>query len=509
MPSDETIITKQETTEVLDNKGNSAPSEGAKTLSDIFDKMIEAKAEGEDPKAAIKEVAQEKAEEQEPKAESKQEAPKAEATTKAEPSELEKKLEEKQTAKDEAAKEEEISRESLRKMFDKNPEKEKAKSADKEEAKSEVDDVPEEELQVLPYDKPKTAKRINALLAKIKQVESRETDTRKQAEEKAKRLSELEQELSTVKSANPATDEKIKAQLDELAMYRRRYELDTDPELKEKFDTRIETQEVAILDHLKKRGATDELVKLIQNEGGWARFASSNNTMTLPDEDGGTRQVSMAELAETIINALPLGERKAIEAAMMDQIQTQSAKKLHYEEQVKKAKEYFSKRDEESKKAMADQQRQIEEARKSVEKWQSEVEQSDWLKDREVPAKATPEQKQAIQEHNRYNAQLRSLLKKAVSTTDLNGMLEIVHDSVRYYDERRNTASLKREVDSLRSELQAKQAELDKFKGASRSVPRAGSVSSNATAPSAAEKRPRSLEEAFDRLSRGEGLSDE
>jgi len=506
MPSDETIITKQETSEILDNKGNSSPSEGAKTLSDIFDKMIEAKSEGEDPKLAIKEVEQEKAEQAKPgpKAETVKEEPAA----KSEPSDLDKKLEDKKPAAEEPAKEEDVSRDSLRKMFEKK-DAEKAKAADKEDKKDTLEDVSEEELQVLPHDKPKTAKRINALLSKIKEVESRETETRKQAEEKAKRLAELEQQLSTVKSSDPTTDEKVKAQLDELAMYRRRYELDNDPELREKFDTRIEAQESAIVDHLKKRGATDELVKLIQNEGGWARFASSNNTMTLPDEDGGTRQVSMAELAETIVNALPLGERKAIEAAMMDQIQTQSAKKLHYEDQVKKAKEYFSKRDEEGKKAAADQQRQIEEARKSVEKWQSEVEQSDWLKDKELPAKATTEQKQAIQEHNRYNAQLRSLLKKAVSTTDLNGMLEIVHDSVRYYDERRNTASLKREVDSLRAELQAKQAELDKFKGASRSVPRAGSVSSNASAPTATEKRPRSLEEAFDRLSRGESINEE
>jgi hypothetical protein len=506
MPSDETIITKQETSEVLDNKGNSSPSEGAKTLSDIFDKMIEAKSEGEDPKLAIKEVEQEKAEQTKP--EPKAETVKEEPAVKSEPSDLDKKLEEKKPAAEEPAKEEDVSRDALRKMFEKK-DAEKAKAADKEDKKDTLDDVSEEELQVLPHDKPKTAKRINALLSKIKDVESRETETRKQAEEKAKRLAELEQQLSTVKSSDPTTDEKVKAQLDELAMYRRRYELDNDPELREKFDTRIEAQESAIVDHLKKRGATDELVKLIQNEGGWARFASSNNTMTLPDEDGGTRQVSMAELAETIVNALPLGERKAIEAAMMDQIQTQSAKKLHYEDQVKKAKEYFSKRDEEGRKAQAEQQRQIEEARKSVEKWQSEVEQSDWLKDKELPSKATPEQKQAIQEHNRYNAQLRSLLKKAVSTTDLNGMLEIVHDSVRYYDERRNTASLKREVDSLRAELQAKQAELDKFKGASRSVPRAGSVSSNASAPTATEKRPRSLEEAFDRLSRGESINEE
>ena len=506
MPSDETIITKQETSEILDNKGNSSPSEGAKTLSDIFDKMIEAKSEGEDPKLAIKEVEQEKAEQAKP--EPKAETVKEEPAAKSEPSDLDKKLEDKKPAAEEPAKEEDVSRDSLRKMFEKK-DAEKAKAAVKEDKKDTLEDVSEEELQVLPHDKPKTAKRINALLSKIKEVESRETETRKQAEEKAKRLAELEQQLSTVKSSDPTTDEKVKAQLDELAMYRRRYELDNDPELREKFDTRIEAQESAIVDHLKKRGATDELVKLIQNEGGWARFASSNNTMTLPDEDGGTRQVSMAELAETIVNALPLGERKAIEAAMMDQIQTQSAKKLHYEDQVKKAKEYFSKRDEEGRKAQAEQQRQIEEARKSVEKWQSEVEQSDWLKDKELPSKATPEQKQAIQEHNRYNAQLRSLLKKAVSTTDLNGMLEIVHDSVRYYDERRNTASLKREVDSLRAELQAKQAELDKFKGASRSVPRAGSVSSNASAPTATEKRPRSLEEAFDRLSRGESINEE
>lgn len=501
MSTDQTIITKQETTEILDNNGSSIQSEGTKTLSDIFEKMIEAKSEGADPKTAIKEVQEEKAAASAPVQEQAKPEPKAEV--KPESSELEKKLQEKQEEK-QAAKEEEISRESLRKLTEAKKEEKKAEDTTKQD-----EDISDEELQVLPHDKPKTAKRINALLNKIKQVESREVETKKQAEEKANRLSELEQELSTVKSSNPATDEKVKAQLDELAMYRRRYQLETDPEVQEKFDSRIMSTETSIIDHLKKRGATDDLIKLINKEGGWSMFASSPNTMTLPDEDGGTRQVPMAELAETILNALPLGERKAIEAAMMDQLQTQSAKRLYFEEQTKKANEYFKKQEEESKKASLDQQRQIEEARNTVEKWRTEVEQSDWLKDKDVSEKASAAEKAAIIEHNRYNSQLRSLLKKAITTTDLNGMLEIVHDSVRYYDERRNTASLRRELDSLRNELQAKQAELDKFKGASRSVPRAGSISSTGPAAVPAEKRPRSLEEAFDRLARGENIADD
>lgn len=501
MSTDQTIVTKQETTEVLDNNGSSIQSEGTKTLSDIFEKMIEAKSEGADPKVAIKEVNEEKAAAAAPVEEKAKPEPRPDP--KPEVSDLDKKLQQKQEEK-EAIKEEEISRESLRKLTEVKKEEKKAEDTSKQE-----DDVSDEELQVLPHDKPKTAKRINALLNRIKQVESREVETKKQAEDKAKRLAELEQELSTVKSSNPATDDKVKAQLDELAMYRRRYQLETDPEIQEKFDSRIMSNEGAIIDHLKKRGATDDLIKLINKEGGWSMFASSPNTMTLPDEDGGNRQVAMSELAETILNALPLGERKAIEAAMMDQLQTQSAKRLYFEEQTKKANEYFKKQEEESKKATEQQQRQIEEAKKTVEKWQSEVEQSDWLKDKEINEKASASEKAAILEHNRYNSQLRSLLKKAISTTDLNGMLEIVHDSVRYYDERRNTASLRNELDSLRNELKAKQAELDKFKGASRSVPRAGSISSSGPAAAPAEKRPRSLEEAFDRIARGENLADE
>src|SRR6185436_18362386 len=97
--------------------------------------------------------------------------------------------------------------------------------------------------------------------------------TKAEAAEKATKLAEYEKKLSEVKTADPATEEKIKTQLDELAMYRRRYELDKDPNVKVKYDQRVEAAEKSIIETLKRRNAGEALLKLINDEGGWAKFS--------------------------------------------------------------------------------------------------------------------------------------------------------------------------------------------------------------------------------------------
>lgn len=496
-----TIVEKKETTEVIGLDGKTSGNGTA--LSNIFDKIEQGKQEGKTTRDVIKEnLPQPDRQRDDGGKFVKHEVKKEEKP--AEKSELEKKLDETQADKTAKADKDEDIRETLKKATEIKAEEVKT---DKQDDKQ--DEVPADELRVLDTDKPKTAKRIQALLKKVSTTESEFAKTKAERDEKAAKLAELEKKLSEVKTVDPKTDEAIKKQLDELSMYRRRYELDTDPEVKTKFEGRVEAAEQSIVDVLKKRGAGEALLKTIKEEGGWSGFASSNRQITLPDGDGGTKQVPAAEVADAILQGFPLGERKAVEAAMMEQAQTKRERERFFKEEQSKANDYFKQREEEAKKGSVAQQQQVEEAKKVIDNYQKALLESEWLKDKEIPANATPAQKAEAEEFNKYNGQLKSLVSSALNVRDLNGMLGLVQDSVLYYNERRTTAMLKRENEQLKKELASKGDELTKFKKASGSVPRGGSIAVAPTSDDRTPKKARTLEEAFQALERGENLKDE
>lgn len=487
--SEETqVIQKQETTEVVAPVGM-PPSSTVESLGNLFDKIEAGKSEGKTTKEIIAEPATAQPEKKEEKKDEKQAAP-VQSEKKEAP--------EKEPA---ASLEEEFSRESLRKGLQK---KEEPAKTETEKAAQETEEVPEEELKVLPNDKPKTAKRIQAFLKKIETLTGETTKTKKEAEEKAAKLAEYEKKLAEVQSVDPKTNTEIKEKLDELAMLRRRYELDSDPEVKTKFDSRVEQAEKTITDVLVRRNANKALLDLIQGEGGWNGFSNSNRQIPISDGEGGIKYAPAAEVAEEILKALPLGERKAVEAAMMEQVQTKRDRERFYKEEQTKANEFFQSREAQAKKVAEEQQKQVAEARKQIDEYVNKTMGEEWMADKKVPENATAAQRTEIEEHNAYNKQLRGILKKAVGTKDLNGLLEIITDSVRYFDERRRTASLEKEVSRLNSEIKAKQAELDKFKSSGRSVPRGGSIATTPTDDSTRTRAPMSLEETLERMERGE-----
>lgn len=487
------VIEKRETVEVVDAPNLSSASTVG-SLNSIFDKIEAGKAEGVSAKDSLKEEAPEQKE-----PEKKEAAPAKEPVK--EPVKQEVKEEVKKEDDKPKTLEEEFSREALRKAA---AEEKKAKP----EEQTAQEEVPEEELKVLPHDKPKTAKRIQALLKKIEVTNSEVAKTKSEVLEKANKLAELEKKLGEVKTVDPTTDEKVKTQLDELAMLRRRYELDNDPEVKTKFDSKIESSEASINDLLVKRNAGKALLDIIKEEGGWNKFSNSTRQIPVSDGEGGVKYVPGSEVADQILQALPLGERKAIESAMMEQVQTKRDRDRFLKEEQQKATEFFTKREQAAKKQTEEQEKQVAEARKSIDAYIEKQMKEEWLADKPVPETATAQEKAALQEHNKYNAQLRGVFKKAVGTKDLDGLLEIITDSVRYFDERRKVENLAKENAALKAEIKAKQGELDKVKVAGRSVPRGGSIS---TPPSERDgersKVPNSLEETLERMERGERFS--
>ncbi len=490
--SHETVVNTQLTTEAIDQNGKNIPPNT--NLASIFDK-IEA---GADRKEAIREVMGKK----------KVSAPeKKEVVTKTE-GETEKVAKEiKVTSSHPDDEKVADPAPGLNEALTRGQEK-KADEIDKanEPAPLSDDVVPEEDLQVLQTDKPKTAKRISALLKKVTEVTEREASTAKEKLAKEEEIKTLKEQLANVKTVDPKTEQEITEARKELAMFRRKYDLDKDPEVKQKFDSRIESADAAIPDLLKKNNAGEGLLNLIKEEGGWAKFSNSNRLVTLSDGS----KVTTAELADQIVQALPFSDRKAVDSLTTEQITVKREKERFLEAEIKQADEFFRKREEAAQRGSSEYAKQIKEAEATIKKWQEKVSvENAFLKEKEIPSDATPEQKKEIQEENAHAKELNESLKKNLNTKDLDGMLNIVLEATKFHQEKRVRTKLEAENAKLKAELKAKAEELDTFKQSGKTIVKAGSIRSGGSSPTITKTiKPQTLEEAFDKLAAARG-SDE
>lgn len=489
------IVETKQHVDVLDASGNSLS--GSSALASLFDKIEAGKGEGKTADQVISEGKKAPSEPPAKKPDAEQKPADDKKDKEASPPKEEK------TGLDAALSKKEEGNKAAK------PEGEGDKKADKgddaKDGKDKDEHVPDDELQVLNTDKPRTAKRIQALLKKIDAVQGQEAETKKQLEERDAKLKELQDQLGKVKTLDPETEKEIEKTKTELQMFRRRYALENDPEVKTRFEGRITSAEKSIVDVLSKNGAGEPILNMIKEAGGWQKFADSGRVYNLrsPVTIGGREVESLtgAEFAEFIVSQLPITSRRAIDAAMVEQVQTERDRQRFFEEEQSKATEHFKKLDEEGKKAQEARDKQIREAAETIEKWhKGVVEKNDWLKEKSVPANATPEQKAAIEEDNKFTKQLSGLITKALSVNKVEDSLEIIFDSVRYHQERREKGKLASEVEKLKKEVEQKQAELDKFRRASASA-KGGSLTAGSKSSSDAEaKKPMSIEDAFDEI---------
>lgn len=468
------------TVEVVDSTGKTV-DRGSSPLAGIFDKIEAGKKDGKTTEEALAPIEAVKPKEQAPVAAE----PKKEEVK---PVVAEVKLDDKQASRQKLFEDTEVKKAEVKAEVKVEPKDDEA--------------VKDDELAVLPHDKPKTAKRIGALLQKITAANAEVATTKAEAVEKAQKLADLEKRLNEVKTVDPKVQEEITRKEEELAMYRRKYALENDPEVKTRFDSKVESGEKEVPDLLKRNGAGDPLLNIIKEEGGWLKFSRSARQITLTDG----KVVTGSEFAGIIADSLPFSDRSKLQAITMELIQTQRDKESFLKDEGGKATEYFNKQQEATKKQTESQQAIIKENAKKVEAWHKEfLEKTDWLKEKEVPTGATAEQKSAIEEDNKYARNLKSIFNQSLAPKSLDESFAIVEDSLKYYQERRNGAKLLAENAKLKAEIESKDKELAKIKTSSRSTPRGGSIVGGG---GGGEEKPKGppvgLEAAFAAIERGE-----
>lgn len=495
--SHETVVNTQLTTEALDQNGKAIPHN--QNLASIFDKI----EQGADRKEAIREVMGKKKTAASPQ-ERKEEVTKTEGTEEKVPREI------KVTSSHPEGEEKPAPSPGLNDALTRTQEKKFEESEKGNEAPAPTGDdepVPEDQLQVLQTDKPKTAKRISALLKKVTEVTEREANTAKEKAAKEEEIKTLKEQLANVKTVDPKTEQEIAEARKELAMFRRRYDLDKDPTVKEKFDARIQSADAAIPELLKKNNAGEGLINLIKEEGGWAKFSNSNRLVTLADGS----KLTTAELADQIVQALPFADRKQVDALTVEQINVKREKERYLEAEIKQADEFFRQREEAAQRGSSEYAKQIKQAEETIKKWQEKVAvENAFLKEKEIPSDATPEVKKELQEENAHVKELNETLKKNLNTKDLDGMLNIVLEATKFHQERRARTKLEAELAKIKAELKAKGEELDRFKESGKTTVKPGSLRGGGSAPASTKvQKPQTLEEAFNKLAAERGSSDE
>lgn len=351
--------------------------------------------------------------------------------------------------------------------------KEETKPEVKPEGKTEQKEPPlsDDLLKPMPLDKPLTARRISQLLEK---VEFRD----KTLAEKEAIIKELQTKTATSQGSEELT--KMKEELEktrsDLLRYRRRYDLDTDPEVKTKFEEPVVQAEGTIKEVLNKYQLGEPTLKEIEKAGGFSEFSRSNKVYTIKEVDANGDVVSVqktaSDLVKTWLNAMPVGDAEEIRSAMARQSMTKAEKKRFFEKETAEAEKYFKSQDEQRTKSQQEAAANNEKLMKEYAEWaDNQIKSKDWMKDKDIPPGASPEQKKQIEEHNEFTKQLRTMLKNP-PTNSADKVKEILLGGVEAHH-------LRKENGAQAAKIKALEAELSKLKNGTRTTPKEGSLLSS------------------------------
>lgn len=332
----------------------------------------------------------------------------------------------------------------------------------------------EEELKN-PHLKARDKKRYTELLSSLKS----ERTARQEHEAKVK---ELEAKATAPTKADDAELKKLRDELqataDENLKYKRKFGLESDPEIAKRYDEPVKQAEEGITKILEGYQLGKPTMELIAKEGGFAAFSKSSRLFAFVQEvddpaNPGKKiqqriQKSAADLTREWLNAMAPGDAEEIRSKMSAQFGARDAKSRFITEESAKASEYFKQKSEAESKQSTEQQAAAKQIADEYNKWTDETSaKTDWMKEQEVPAGATPEQKASIEASNAFAKDVKGFLKKPPATRE--EYQAMVYDAAEARHLRR-TASTK---DARIKELEA---QVGRLQAGSSTTPKKGSI---------------------------------
>ena len=250
-------------------------------------------------------------------------------------------------------------------------------AAEHEVTKKRADELFKDSPGLPPNASPKSSESFNAIKIKAAQEVARyEAEVEKLRAEKTK----LEEQTK-----NQAPPEALK-ELEEHRQWRAKLDVEADPKFKAFDKTVAETNEFIYSQLKRSPVVTDEVIEAIKKHGG-------------PDK------VDMARIFEAVKDP---SMQRLIESKLADIEMTRYAKTKAIEETKKNLGEYLTEREKVATASATAHNSATEIQFKSL------ADKLDWYKEKTVDAKATPEERKAIEAHNAFVAETRGHLAAAV-----------------------------------------------------------------------------------------------
>lgn len=328
-------------------------------------------------------------------------------------------------------------------------------------------------------DDPTLTEKMRKRVNKLKGETAKERTAREAAEKKAQELEARLAEINAKPKLTEAQQKEQEAKEEELLRLRRRFSLETDPEVK-KFDTRIEATRKVITDAVANSNLPEWVKDEAKKLGGIEMLARSEKTYRLKGaEDGKDETITGAELYRRALGAMNPADADSIRVSVAEQRRIQAEKSTFIEEESKKAKDYF-----------AEQAKQVEEQGKQQQSVQAQTQamfgaigeritKEKWMLDEEVPVTGDEQDIKAVKVRNALRGKLRNLVNETINfkptSTDPETARKEISDY--YFGVIRDSAKLYYAENELRlanDRVKKLEGELDAIKGASRTTPKNG-----------------------------------
>lgn len=323
----------------------------------------------------------------------------------------------------------------------------------KEQEGDSKDDAPEKEIKPEEFTKEHTRKSIQRLLKRIGNISEElkaERAKTKDNPEHVSKITDLEKKLAEESPKAEELKKQIETLSAELLQYRRQYEIDNDPSIKERFDKRVENANNDIYALLKSEQMSDENIAMLKEMGGYVKFIEKS-----PDA------------AEQVYNALPFNKRTQLQLLIADMEVAEREKKSFIEGEKAKAKDFFAGKEKQKVEREQLGVKTFEGIAKSVDDWYESTTKSADLKpilgDIQVNEGATDAEKAEAKEENDFRAALRGFLKDAISIPKVNNIedlkkttqkgLDIALAATTAWHYKRNSDKQAKRIEELEAEI--------------------------------------------------------
>jgi hypothetical protein len=228
---------------------------------------------------------------------------------------------------------------------------------------------------------PKTRETVEQLKTIARE---REAAALKQAEEARAQVAEKEARIKELE-AKTVPDE-VQNELKELRQFRAQFDAERDPEFRQRFDSKVETNYSAIYAKLQQHGLPASEIEKLKG------FSQSE------------RDTAIERLASKLSGL----DRRTVEAKLLDNVNIAEERQKALEDTRRKADEILKQKSQ----APAEQaQKRVQEIATLV---QPELARLPWIHAKEIPATAAPEEKKRLEADNARALELQEQLKTAI-----------------------------------------------------------------------------------------------